>query len=336
MSDRTAFVTGATGFLGLHVVEQLLAAGFRVTALHRASSDLRFLAPFTASHPLTLAVGDVTDRASLSRAIPDGCDGVFHVAGNTNFWRGGNARQTLENVDGTRHVVEAALEKGARRLVLTSSCSAYGGQPTVPFDETATPLGASSSVNYERTKYLSEVEARAGIERGLDAVILNPTKILGKYDRTSWGRMIIAVDAEKLPGIPPGTASFCCAVEVAKAHLSALDRGKSGENYLLGGTDASYVEFVRIVGELTGKKVPKHGTPLWLMWPVALTLDVVSRLTGNAPQLTPESLVSLGHSPLVRSEKAMRELGYRAVPLETMVRNCYEWLSAAGFLAPRS
>ena len=336
MSERTAFVTGATGFLGLHVVEQLLASGFRVVALHRASSDLRFLSRFVAGHPLTLAVGDVTDRASLERAIPSGCDGVFHVAGNTNFWRGGNAQQTLENVDGTRNVVEAALERGARRLVLTSSCSAYGDQPPVPFDESAKQNGATSSVNYERTKYLSEVEARAGIARGLDAVILNPTKILGKYDRTSWGRMIIAVDAGKLPGVPPSTASFCCAVEVAKAHLAALDRGKSGENYLLGGTDASYVEFVRIVGELAGKKVPTRGTPLWMMWPVALSLDLVARFTRKAPLITPESLVSLGHSPRVRSEKAMRELGYRAVPLETMVRNCYEWLAAEGFVTRRA
>lgn len=336
MSERTAFVTGATGFLGLHVVEQLLAAGFRVVALHRASSELRFLSRFVDTHPLTLAVGDITDRESLLRAIPERCDGVFHVAGNTNFWRGGNARQTLENVDGTRHIVEAARERGARRLVLTSSCSAYGGQPTLPFDESVEELGATSSVNYERTKYLAEVEARAGIAQGLDAVILNPTKILGKYDRTSWGRMILAVDAGKLPGVPPGKASFCCAVEVAKAHIAALDRGKSGENYLLGGTDATYVEFVRIVGELTGKKVPKRATPLWLMWPVAVTLDLVSRVTGRAPLLTPESLVSLGHSPLVRSDKAIRELGYQAVPLETMVRNCYEWLVAEGFVARRS
>lgn len=336
MSERTAFVTGATGFLGLHVVEQLLAGGFRVVALHRATSELRFLSRFVDGHPLTLAVGDITDRASLVRAVPEGCDGIFHVAGNTNFWRGGDARQTLENVDGTRNVVEAALERGARRLVLTSSCSAYGGQPTLPFDESVEQLGGRSTVNYERTKYLGEVEARAGMARGLDAVILNPTKILGKYDRTSWGRMILAVDAGKLPGVPPGKASFCCAVEVAKAHLAALDRGKSGANYLLGGTDATYVEFVRIVGELTGKKVPKRGTPLWLMWPVALALDLASRVTGKAPLLTPESLVSLGHSPLVRSDKAIRELGYRAEPLETMVRNNYEWLVAEGFITGRA
>jgi nucleoside-diphosphate-sugar epimerase len=336
MTERTAFVTGATGFLGLHMVEQLLLAGFRVTALHRASSELRFLSRFVDGNALTLAVGDITERESLVRAMPEGCDGVFHVAANTNFWRGGNARQTLENVEGTRNVVEAALTKKARRLVLTSSCSVYGGQPVLPFDESVPQLGGSSRVNYERTKYLSEVEARAGIARGLDAVILNPTKILGKYDRTSWGRMILAVDAGMLPGVPPGKASFCSAVEVAKAHIAALERGKSGENYLLGGTDATYVEFVRLAGELTGKKVPKHATPLWLMWPVAVTLDLAARVTKRAPVLTPESLISLGHSPLVRGEKATRELGYQAVPLETMVRACYEWLVAEGILPRRA
>ena len=335
MSARTAFVTGATGFLGLHMVEQLLAAGFRVVALHRATSDLRFLSRFTANPALTLVVGDITDPESLARAIPEGCDGVFHVAGNTSFWRGGDARQTRENVDGTRHVVEAAIARGAKRLALTSSCSAWGYQPVLPFDETALQNGGTSEVNYERTKYLGEVEARAGIARGLDAVILNPTKILGKYDRTSWGRLILAVDAGKLPGVPPGKASFCCAVEVAKAHIAALDRGRSGENYLLGGTDATFVEFARIAGALTGRRTPRFGTPLALMWPAAIALDLASRVTKRAPDLTPQSVRSLGHSPLVRSEKAMRDLGYRAVPLEVMVRNCHAWLVAEGLLTPR-
>jgi len=335
MSARTAFVTGATGFLGLHVVEQLLLAGFRVVALHRATSDQRFLSRFTVNPALTLAEGDITDPESLARAIPDGCDGVFHVAGNTSFWRGGNARQTRENVDGTRHVVDAAIARRAKRLVLTSSCSAWGDQPVLPFDESAPQNGGTSKVNYERTKYLGEVEARSGIARGLDAVILNPTKILGKYDRTSWGRLILAVDAGKLPAVPPGRASFCCAVEVAKAHIAALDRGRSGENYLLGGTDASFVEFARIAGRLRGRWTPRFGTPLALMWPAALAFDAISTFTKRAPDLTVQSVISLGHSPLVRSEKASRELGYRAVPLEEMVQNCHAWLVAEGFLTPR-
>jgi len=121
-SSRAAFVTGGTGFVGLNLVKELMIRGWDVTALHRPSSDLKLIKRFRPK----LAVGALTDRASLLAAIPEGTDTIFHVAGNTNMWRGGNVEQTRDNVDGTRHVVDAALAKRVRRLVVTSSISAYG------------------------------------------------------------------------------------------------------------------------------------------------------------------------------------------------------------------
>jgi nucleoside-diphosphate-sugar epimerase len=121
-SSRAAFVTGGTGFVGLNLVKELMIRGWDVTALHRPSSDLKLLKRFRPK----LAVGALTDHAALLAAIPEGTDTIFHVAGNTNMWRGGNAEQTRDNVDGTRHVVDAALAKRVRRLVVTSSISAYG------------------------------------------------------------------------------------------------------------------------------------------------------------------------------------------------------------------
>src|ERR1035441_2639931 len=147
---RTAFVTGGTGFLGRHVVEQLTQQGWRVVALHRPTSDVRALQTYPG---VELAVGSIIDPASLERGIPEGCYAAFHVAGNTSLWKGGDAQQTLENVDGTRFVVEACLKKKVGRLVHTSSVSAWGEQHDVPFDETAAPHGAESFVNYERTKF---------------------------------------------------------------------------------------------------------------------------------------------------------------------------------------
>jgi nucleoside-diphosphate-sugar epimerase len=146
---RTAFVTGGTGFLGRHIVEQLTQQGWRVVALHRATSDVRALKTYPG---VELAEGSITDASSLARAIPEGCDAVFHVAGNTSLWKGGDAQQTLENVDGTRFVVETCLSKKVGRLVHTSSVASWGEQHVVPFDETAPQHGAESFVNYERTK----------------------------------------------------------------------------------------------------------------------------------------------------------------------------------------
>jgi nucleoside-diphosphate-sugar epimerase len=327
---RTAFVTGGTGFVGRHIVEQLVAAGWRVVALHRPTSDVRALQALGAE----LAVGSITDAPSLARAVPEDCDAVFHVAANTSLWSGGNALQTLENVDGTRHVVQAAIAARAKRFVHTSSVSAWGHQHIIPFDENAPSNALASPINYERTKYLGELEVEKGIARGLSAVILNPGHIVGRYDVHGWSRMITLVHAKKLPGIPPGQGVWAHADEVARAHLAAVDRGGSGERYLLGGTVASYVEMVRIIGELTGRKVPSEPIKPWLLQTLAVVSQWGSYVTRRAPTVTPEIAEATRRPPhLFRSDKAMRVLDYRAVPLETMLRECIEWMQKEGLLA---
>jgi nucleoside-diphosphate-sugar epimerase len=132
----------------------------------------------------TLAVGSITDGDSLLRAMPEGCDAVFHIAGNTSFWSAERARQTLENVEVTRLMVEAALTRRARFFVQTSSESAWGEQRVTSFDETFRSNALESAVNYERTKYLGELEVEKGTARGLRACILCPGHLLGKYDTT--------------------------------------------------------------------------------------------------------------------------------------------------------
>ena len=197
---RTAFVTGGTGFLGRHVVEQLASLGWHVVALHRPTSDLRHLSRY----PVELMSGSITDAKSIARAMPASCDAVFHLAANTSLWSGRNAEQTRDNVEGTRIVVQAAIEKEARRFVHTSSVAAWGEQPVVPFDETAPSSALESFINYERTKYLGEIEVEKGVAKGLKAVILNPGHVVGRYDTSGWARLIRLVHARKLLGVPPG------------------------------------------------------------------------------------------------------------------------------------
>jgi nucleoside-diphosphate-sugar epimerase len=230
----TAFVTGATGFVGLNLVEALLAEGWRVIALHRAGSDLTYLQRMNAER----ATGDVTDRESVLRALPEGVDAVYHVAGDTNLWSRRNAAQDRINVEGTRNMVAAALARRARRFLHTSSISAWGMQRG-RLDERTPQLGKYSKVNYNRSKHLAEEAVRAGIARGLDAVILSPGAILGPYDTRNYARIVKMVAAGTLPGVPPGALPFCDVREVAKAHVAAFERGGKGENYLLAGTDAA-------------------------------------------------------------------------------------------------
>jgi nucleoside-diphosphate-sugar epimerase len=206
--DRpVALVTGVTGFLGLSLVRELTAGGWDLVALHRLGSDLKYLRRF----PVRLAEAALEDPSSLERATPEGLDAVFHTAADLSSWRRHRDRQARANVDGTRHMVELALRRKVRKFVHTSTTGVYG-LPREPFDESAPHLGLGSAFHYQHTKALAEVEVRAGVARGLDAVILNPGNIIGAFDsRSSWSRLIVLAATGKLPAVPPGVARFATA-----------------------------------------------------------------------------------------------------------------------------
>ncbi len=325
---KTAFVTGGAGFLGLNLVEQLLSAGWEVVVFDSAAPDAVPLQ----KRGVSLVQGDITDPASCERAVPAGVDAIFHLAGDTSHWKPGDGRQTKVNVEGTRNVVSAALRSKVRRLVHTSSIAAYGFQPgRISEDMPSTAL--DSPINYFRTKRLAELEVQRGSERGLDAVILNPSNILGPHDRSGWSRFFTLIDQGKLPGVPPGRASFCHAREVAAAHIAAWERGRSGHHYLLGGADATFLEVVQLIGKLLGRPTPSRTTPAFLSKLAGRLSLWGSYLTRREPDLTPEKATLLSSELVCSSAKAERELGYRSVPLETMLEDCHRWLLAQGLLA---
>jgi len=318
---RTAFVTGGTGFVGINIVDALLAEGWSVTALHRASADVGELT----KRGVALAEGDIVDPASLAAAIPKQVDAVFHAAASLSMWSRRNAEQEVINVGGTRNVVEAARAAGAKKLIHTSSVSVYGLQ-TGTIDETAEKQGRTSWLGYQRTKYLAEEQVLAGIERGLPAVIMNPCSIIGAHDETGWARLIRMIAADDLPVVPPGSCSFAPVRAVAAAHVAAIDRGKVGENYLLGGVDDSYLSFVRIAGEQLGRKVPTTPTAPWKIRLVGRILAGVAAVTGKEPRVTPEGAALASRNLFADSSKAKRDLGYETVSLEEMVRESIDWL----------
>jgi nucleoside-diphosphate-sugar epimerase len=324
-AGRAAFVTGGTGFVGLNLVRELMVRGWDITALHRPSSDLKLLKRF---HP-KLAVGELSDANSLIAAIPPGTDTVFHVAGNTNMWRGGNVQQTLDNVEGTRNVVEAAIAKKVRRLIVTSSISAYGLVDGEITEETPSQA-ANSSVNYQKTKWRAQEIARAAVSRGLEVVIMQPGAIMGPYDIGTWSRLFLMVRDHKLPGVPPSLLTFTHVREVVAAHIAAADKGKNGASYLLGGENKTMMDLVSEIAALLGKPKPTKETPLGLLRVAAALGDLASRFTGREPPITPEVGRMMGRRVCVTSAKAKRELCYKVVPLKVMVRDCYDWMVAEG------
>lgn len=325
--EQTGFVTGGTGFLGLNLVEQLTTAGWQITALHRPSSNLEYIKRFR----VKCVEGDVLDVSSLRKVIPEAVDVVFHAAADTSMWSRHNIRQTRINVEGTRNVVTAALERGAGRLVHTSTWNTYGLQQGA-IDETSPQQGGESWINYDRTKYLAEVEVRKGLERGLNAVILNPAHIMGRYDQHNWARMIRLIAENRLPGVPPGSGCFCHGQEVARTHISAALRGRTGENYLLSGVAASFVELARTVGAVTGRPVPSRPLPEFLLRWGAYADTAFAAITGREPQATPEGVAMVVAHPRSRSNKARDELGYRIVPLRPIIEDCIHWLQVEGLL----
>jgi dihydroflavonol-4-reductase len=326
-SGRAAFVTGGTGFVGLNLVKELSIRGWDVSALHRASSDLKLLKRFRPK----LAVGELTDAASLLAAIPPGTDTIFHVAGNTNMWRGGNAGQTRDNVEGTRNIVEAALAKRVRRLVVTSSISAYGMVSGEISEETPS-LAANSRINYQKTKWQAEQLALAAAAKGLEVVIMQPGAIMGPYDIGTWSRLFLMVRDGKLPGVPASMLTFAHVREVVAAHIAAADKGQNRGSYLLGGENKSMLELVSEIAPLVGKPVPTKVMPTGMLRIVATLGDLTSRFTGKQPPITAEMVATISKSVSTRSAKAQRELGYRIVPLKDMVKDCYDWMVAEGRL----
>lgn len=321
---NVAFVTGGTGFLGLHVIDALLEARWQVVALHRPTSRLDALH----ERSVTLVPGDITDADSLHSAAPQHIDAIYHLAGDTNMWRANNARQACVNVGGTRNVVELGLRRSVRRLVHTSSIAAYGFSESTVTEDTP-QRGQASWINYFRTKALAEDEVRAGVERGLDAVILNPANVIGPYDRHNWSQLIAMVHSGRLPGAPPGSGSFCAAQAVAQAHVAAFEKGQCGANYLLGGSDASYLELIRLIGRAVGRHVPRRATPAFVLRALARLSDGLSRITGKEPQLTPEKVALVTAHWQCASARAVREIEYSPVALIDMVSDCVAWMRGA-------
>lgn len=327
MSPKSAFVTGATGFVGLNLVRELVEQGWRVTAMHRASSDVSVLSRF----PADRAVGDVTRFDTVRAAMPERVDAVFHVAGNTSLWGKASAEQDAVNIDGTRNVVRVALEKGAARFVHTSSIVAYGLHGGLITEETPTG-GASARINYVRSKALAEREVRQGIAKGLKAVIVNPSNIIGCYDTQNWSRMFLLVAEKRLPGVPPGGGSFCHARAVARAHIVAAEKGRIGANYLLGGAEASYRRLVQQMAEIVGYRARFVALPPRLLALYAHAEEWLAAIFGREPDVTADAVTLLSRNIYCSSKRAVQELDYRPEPLEAMLRDCYEWLCSAGLL----
>jgi len=323
-------VTGATGYIGGVLVRALADRGDSVRAVFHERSGI-FEMP-----GVEWVRGDVLDRASMVAAFRD-ADVVFHLASLVSIDpRMADAMRAV-NVAGARNVVEAALECRVRRLIHFSSIRAYNQFPLdETLDETRGRVGGLPRPAYDRSKALGEDEIRHGRERGLDAVVLNPTGVLGPYDRgpTGVGQFFVDLQRRRVPMLIAGGFDCVDVRDVVEATLTAESRGRSGENYILGGRWHSVPKLARLSEAETGVRAPRFVCPIGLarFWaPFQIAWD---RFRARPPLYTPDALHHISRSNRrVSSAKAQAELGFTSRPVRDSVRDAVRWFGDNGKLA---
>jgi dihydroflavonol-4-reductase len=331
MADLT-LVTGATGFVGSAVARALAARGHRLRLLVRRGSDRRNLAGLDGE----TVEGDLTDAASLVPAVA-GCRFVAHVAADYRIWVPDPAAMRRANVEGTTALLRAAQAAGAERVVYCSSVAALGlTADGSPADERTPVDPAKIAGAYKQSKYEAEQAVRRLVrEEGLPAVIVNPAAPVGPRDikPTPTGKMIADAAAGRLPAYVDTGLCVVHVDDVAEGHALALERGRIGEGYILGGENLSLRDLLALVAQSAGRSPPRIGLPTWALWPVAMACEAVASVAGGEPLVTRDHLRMARKKMFFSSAKAIAELGYAPRPARLAVADAVAWLRATGRLA---
>lgn len=327
----TTLVTGATGHVGANLVRELLRRGDQVRVLVRRGSRNAAVEGLDVEH----AWGDVRDRASLDRALRD-CDRLYHLAALISL-RADQRRELFEvNVVGTRNVFAAAEAAGVARAVHCSSFGAVAVNPHGPSDETMTLDPFDAHLDYEVSKAVSEIEVLRAVARGMHAVIVNPSGVVGPYDfvPSPLGRMIVDFARGRLRAYVAGAFDFVAVDDVVAGHLLAMEKGRPGERYILGGEPCHIDDVLTLLQEITGKPRPRLRLPPRALIPLARLAGAVGgRLwPRHAPRFTPGSIRLLTSGKRADISKAQRELGYRPGPVAEAFRAAYRWFVEEGMV----
>jgi len=333
----TDLVTGATGLVGGNLVRALVARGRRVRILVRPTSRLDHLADVQGLEPVG---GDVTQPETLVQAC-DGVEHVFHCAAQVSMWPRLADAMWRVNVDGTDAVLAAVRRTGVRRLVHCSRVDALGlPEGDAPATE-ETPwnwdrLGLENP--YARTKYESQRRVLAAAATEVDAVVVNPTYMLGAYDaRPSSGRMILEVAAGRAVGYPTGGNNFVDVEDVAEAMITAAGRGIRGECYILGGVDLTYREVFTLIADVVGVAPPRVALPYPLARLGGWAGDLLGAVTGREPAVN-TTTVRMGYvRHYYSARKAVAALGMRQTALrEPIMRRSLAYGRDSASIRPRS
>jgi dihydroflavonol-4-reductase len=324
-----ALVTGGTGFVGSHVAHALVTAGHRVRVLHRASSRLDALAGVEYEP----AIGDILD-GELLRAACAGCDWVFHAAAVADYWRADQDKLFKANVEGTRSVLAAAKAAGVQRVVFTSSAAAVGMRADgSPADESVPFNLPPERFPYGYSKWLAEEAAREAAAGGQEVVIVNPVIVMGPGDLNMISGSFLK-EVKRfgwLTAVTPGGVAVTDVRDVARWHVAAAERGRSGERYLLGTANYRSREWLDRVAEVVGASRPRLVIPGFALPVAASVIDAARALGIHTPVDSNQARLG-ARNVHFDFTKAWTELGKPQVDMGQSLRDTYAWYVEHGYL----
>jgi len=330
-SNEKILVTGTSGFVGSAVARCLVEAGFSVRALVRSKSPRAHLAGLD----LDFVEGDLRDRTSLAGAVA-GMRYVAHVAADYRLWARDESEIYASNVEGTRNLMEEAMRAGVERVVYTSSVATLGLRPDGTAADERSPLREEQGIGaYKRSKIAAErlVEAMVA-ERGLAAVIVNPSTPIGPRDvrPTPTGRIIVEAAKGRIPAFVDTGLNLVHVDDVASGHLAALRHGRIGERYILGGQNVLFSQMLADIAALVGRRAPRVRLPWQALVPVAFAAEAVANITGREPFATLNGVYMARHRMFFASTKAEQALAYRSRPYLEGIEDAVRWFRDRGYL----
>ena len=313
-------VTGAAGHVGGNLVRALLEEGRSVRVLVR--NDTRAIDGLD----VEIVRGDVLDPAALKKLFR-GVRTAYHAAGKISIMTSHDAEVLRTNIEGARNVAEACLACGVGRLVHFSSIHAFCSDPGGEMITEERELVSRSDFCYDRSKAAGQREVLKGVARGLDAVIVNPTGIIGPidYKPSRMGETLLDIYHSRLPALIDGGYNWVDVRDVVQGAIAAERKGRTGECYLLAGHWKSIADIAETVTAVSGIRTPRLVTPLWLCAGVSHVSQLYSKVTNTSAKFTPYAIKTLRRHRHISHSKAGKELGYRPRPFEETIRDTLMW-----------
>lgn len=322
------FITGATGFIGNKLALKLANDGETIHALCRSTSDIS-----TLKHSnIKIFYGDVTDYSKIVAGM-QGCEYAYHLAAYARGYAKDKEEYNRINVEGTRNICDAASKTGIKKIVITSTVVTFGPTGKNPEDESIKRNENVFYTTYEHSKFLAEKVVEEYVQKGLNVSTVNPTRVFGpglmneSNSVTIMIQMYMKGKMRAILGDGNGIGNYGYVDDMVDGHILAMEKGRVGEKYILGGENTSYNQFFKMISDITGKKFFQFKIPYPLVLIFSKSEEARAKLFGGNPLITPEWVKTFALDWVYTSKKAEDELGYKNTPLNDAMRQTIDWLN---------